>query len=88
MPVGPYRLVRPHRSTHLRIYHIRSAATDELLATLWRVAAADLGIPEEWNVRCSLCPARKTYPSRDRALTWLGYHRLTKHPHSVEKESA
>lgn len=86
--MGPYTIVRSHRSVYLRIYQVTSTATRTPLATAYRVAAPDLGIPEVWTVRCSLCPANKQYPSRDRALTWLGYHRITKHPTEAVKESA
>lgn len=88
MRVGPYLLVRLHRATYLRIYRVDSAETSETLGTTYQVAAPNLGIPEVWHMDCALCDATKPYPTRDRALSWLGYHRITKHPQSVEKESA
>ncbi len=88
MRVGPYLLVRLHRATHLRIYQVQSAATSTVLGTVYQVAAPTLGIPEVWHIDCALCDSSKSYPLRDRCLTWLGYHRITKHPDSTKEESA
>lgn len=88
--LGPYRLVRSHRSSYLRIYSIQSATTDTRLALLLRIEAPGLDIPEEWQARCSHpgCSASRTYPTRDQALRWVGYHRITKHSQSVMEEVA
>jgi len=77
--VGPYVLVRPHRSKHLRIYTIKYRATTDMLAALFCIEASEHGIEEEWYIRCSDCLALKTYPTRDQALRWLGTHRIMKH---------
>jgi hypothetical protein len=82
--VGPYVLVRPHRSKLIRIYTVFYRTEDLLLphnriATMVFVTAPDAGLPEEWLIRCAECDARKFYPERDRALGWLSTHRITKH---------
>lgn len=94
--VGPYLLVRPHRSPHLRIYQVHApTGRAPALATLWAVDAPEFGIPEEWRVRCNDCPEppspsraesiSKAFYDRDRALRWLRQHRMAKHP---EQEAA
>lgn len=88
--LGPYRLVRLHRSTYLRIYDIRSASTANVLASLSRTYAPDLGISERWDIGCrgTNCTTTRTYPTREEALRWLGRHRLTKHPYEMRLEAA
>lgn len=88
--VGPYLLVRLHRSAFLRIYDIHSAETNNRLATMHRTNAPDLGIKDHTVIQCrgTNCSARKEYPTRDAALRWLGYHRVTKHPYEVKLEAA
>lgn len=81
--VGPYLLVRPHRSTLVRIYTIHySNKPDGRLATMVKVTAPDVGLPDEYGINCATCQAKKFYKERDRCLSWLGYHLVTKHPHS------
>lgn len=94
--VGPYLLVRPLASKHLRIYEVYdpSRTTDDFpkLATLWRVEAGEYGVPEEWRVRCADCPeapspsraesVSKAFYDRDKALRWLRMHRTARHPES------
>lgn len=88
LEVGPYTIVRLHRAAYLRIYQVLATSTKAHLATTYQVAAPKFGIPEVWHIDCTLCTATKPYPTRDRCLTWLGYHRVSKHPQSVEKEGA
>lgn len=95
MMVGPYLLVRPLATKHLRIYEVFDATNDDALkrqAVLWRVDASEYGIPEEWRVRCADCPEApspsraesisKGFYDRDKALRWLRMHRTAKHPES------
>lgn len=90
--VGPYLLVRPLASKHLRIYKVYTPDPDDTepaLAVLWRVEAPEYGIPEEWRVRCAECPeapspsrresVSKAFYERDRALKWLRLHREQRH---------
>lgn len=89
--VGPYLLVRPLATRHLRIYAVHEpAAPDKQLAVLWQVDASEYAIPDEWRVRCLDCPEppsprrreaiSKAFYDRDRALLWLLRHREQLHP--------
>lgn len=92
MVIGPYLLVRPLAAKHLRIYEVYNADYDDTeprLATVWLVDAPELGIPEEWRIRCAECPeespnrrerATRAFQDRDRALLWLRRHREARHP--------
>lgn len=91
MMVGPYLLVRPLRTRQLRIYTVHDPEyPEDPIASLWRVAAPELGIPEEWRIRCADCPERpspsraesvsKAFYDRDKALEWLARHRRARHP--------
>jgi hypothetical protein len=46
-----------------------------------KITAPDVGLPEEYGIRCSdpKCGMRKFYPDRDRCLAWLTTHQVTKH---------
>lgn len=93
--VGPYLLVRPARSLHLRIYTVHDPKRPRMpdrLATLWAVVAEEYGIPEEWRIRCADCPeppspsraesVSKAFYDRDKALRWLRMHRSQRHRES------
>lgn len=90
MELGPYLLVRPLARPHLRIYTVHPKGDDERIAVLWKVDAPELGIPEEWRMRCEGCDeppwdrrrerASRAFEDRDRALAWLRRHRAAKHP--------
>ncbi len=86
--MGPYRLVRLHRASAIWIYDIQSALTDTSLATVLRLHYPEARLTEQWGVFCAECLSHKFYPARDRCLSWLGYHRVTKHPQSVKEEDA
>jgi hypothetical protein len=80
--VGPYLLVRPHRTKLVTLYtvHWRNEP-DTPLAVIVKITAPDVGLPEEYGIRCSdpKCGMRKFYPDRDRCLAWLTTHQVTKH---------
>lgn len=95
MLVGPYLLVRPLRTKHLRVYEVYNPEPNDAepkLATLWVVEAEDYGIPPEWRIRCADCPeapspsraesVSKAFYDRDKALRWLRMHRAARHPES------
>lgn len=94
MELGPYLLVRPLARPNLRIYTVHPKDdSDEQIAVIWKVDAPDLGIPEEWRLRCAACVepawgrrlerASRAFEDRDRALAWLRRHRGAKHPDLV-----